>query len=170
MGATTPQLATVRPRMFAPLEPRDDAAGPVEPLTVEELPELRLRLVERRDDSAAYELDEADVVLCVGPGFTGSIPDLPGAAIGGTREVCAAGRLPRNRQIGLLGRAVAPRVLVAAGVPGDDEHLSGFVKANVVVAVDEDPACPMLTAANVGIVGDPAAVVPELVSALTPLP
>ena len=167
MGATTPQLATVRPRMFTPLEPRDDATGPVEPLTVDGLPEPRVRLVERREDSAAYELDEADVVVCIGPGFAGPLAELPGAAIGGTREVCAAGRLPRNRQIGLHGRAVAPRVLVAAGVPGDVEHLSGFVKASVVVAVDEDAASPMLAAANVGIVANPAAVLPGLVSALT---
>jgi electron transfer flavoprotein alpha subunit len=167
MGSTTPQLATVRPRMFAPLDPRDDAIGPVEPIRLPALPEPRLRALERRLDSAAYELDEADVVICIGPGFTGAIPDLPGAAIGGTREVCGAGRLPRNRQIGLNGRAVAPRVLVAAGVPGDVEHLSGFVKANVVVAVDADPRSAMLSAANVGIVADPAAALPELVSALT---
>jgi electron transfer flavoprotein alpha subunit len=167
MGATTPQLATVRPRMFAPLDPRDDADGSIEPVEVGALPEPRLRLLERREDSAAYELDEADLVVCLGPGFGGPIPDLPGAALGGTREVCAAGRLPRNRQIGLHGRAVAPRVLVAAGVPGESEHLSGFVKANVVVAVDADPASPMLNAANVGIVADPAAVLPELVTALT---
>jgi electron transfer flavoprotein alpha subunit len=167
MGATTPQLATVRPRMFAPLEPRDNATGQVEPLRPGELPEPRVRLLERREDSPAYELDEADIVVCVGPGFEGPIPELPGAAVGGTREVCATGRLPRNRQIGLHGRAVAPRVLVAAGVPGEVEHLSGFVKANVVVAVDDDPASPMLNAANVGIVADPAATVPELVSALT---
>ena len=166
MGATTPQLATVRPRMFAPLDPRDDAQGPVEPVRLKALPEPHLRLLERRDDSAAYELDEADLVVCLGPGFDAPIPDLPGA-IGGTREVCAAGRLPRNRQIGLYGRAVAPRILVAAGVPGDSEQLSGFVKANVVVAVDANPASPMLSAANVGIVADPAVVLPELVAALS---
>jgi len=167
MGATTPQLATVRSRMFAPLEPHDDASGPVEPVALPELPEPRLRAVERRADSAAYELEEADVVVCVGPGLRGEIPELPGAAIGGTREVCAAGRLPRNRQIGLHGRAVAPRILIAAGVPGDVEHLSGFVKADVVVALTDDPASAMVAAANVSIVADPGAVLPELVTALT---
>jgi electron transfer flavoprotein alpha subunit len=166
MGATTPQLATVRSRMFAPLEPRGDASGPIEPVAVPALPEPRLRPLERRTDSAAYELDEADLVVCVGPGLAGPIPDLHGAAIGGTREVCADGRVPRNRQIGLYGRSVAPGVLVAAGVPGDAEQLAGFVKANVVVAIDADPASAMLTAANVGIVADPAAVLPELVAAL----
>ena len=169
MGATTPQLATVRPRMFAPLEPREDGTGPVEQVELGPLPDDRVRLLERVDDSPGYELDEADLVVCLGPAFRGAMPDLPGAAIGGTREVCAAGRLPRNRQIGLYGRAVAPRVLVAAGVPGDVEQLSGFVNAKVVIAVDADPASPMMGAANIGIVADPAAALPELVSALTQL-
>ena len=30
---------------------------------------------------------------------------------------------------------MAPRVLFALGVPGDFEHLTGFVKADVVVAL-----------------------------------
>jgi electron transfer flavoprotein alpha subunit len=167
MGATTPQLATVRPRMFAPLEPRDDAEGTVERMEMGPLPEDRLRVVERRDDSAGYELDEAEVVVCVGPELEGDPPELPGVAVGGTREVCEAGRLPLNRHIGLYGRAVAPLVFVAAGVPGDVEHLCGCVKANVVVALNADPASPMLREANVGLVGDPAALLPELVAALT---
>jgi electron transfer flavoprotein alpha subunit len=36
----------------------------------------------------------------------------------------------------LYGRPVAPRVLVAVGVPGDFEHLTGIVKSAVVVAVN----------------------------------
>jgi electron transfer flavoprotein alpha subunit len=32
---------------------------------------------------------------------------------------------------------VAPRVLIALGVPDDFEHLTGFVKADVVVALPE---------------------------------
>ena len=43
MGATTPQLATVRPRMYEPLEPRDDAAPEVRALEHGALPEPRVR-------------------------------------------------------------------------------------------------------------------------------
>jgi electron transfer flavoprotein alpha subunit len=167
MGATTPQLATVRPRMFAPLEPRHEADGTVERLRVDALPADRLRLLERRDDSPGYELNEADVVVCAGPELATLPAELPaGTALGGTREVCDAGRLPRNRHIGLHGRAVAPLVLVAAGVPGDPEQRSGFVKARVVVALNADRASPMLQAADVGVVADPDSVLPELLDAL----
>jgi electron transfer flavoprotein alpha subunit len=68
--------------------------------------------------------------------------------------VCDAGWLPRQRQIGLNGRSVAPRLLITLGVPGDFEHLSGIVKAGVVVAVNEREDAPMLSAVDVSLVGD----------------
>src|SRR5207302_11227408 len=39
MGATTPQLATVRPRMFEPLEPRDGPAADVRDIALDALPQ-----------------------------------------------------------------------------------------------------------------------------------
>ncbi|MFN2468855.1 MAG: FAD-binding protein [Gaiellaceae bacterium] len=161
MSATTPQLATVRPRMYEPLEPRDGVEAEIVHLSVAAAPDPRLRQVERRRDSPAHGLDVADVVTVIG---AGAGPDAAvriepvaraaGAAVGGTREACAAGWIPWNRHVGLHGRAVAPRLLVAVGVGGDFEHLTGFVKAGVVFAIDTEPDAPMLRAADVGLVGD----------------
>jgi electron transfer flavoprotein alpha subunit len=132
MGATTPQLATVRPRMFAALDARD-ATAETERFDLGVIPDARLRLVDRRP-APAHDLDEHDVVVLLGPDAPdGYAPT--NVAVGGTREVCANGQLPANRHIGLYGRPAAPRVLVAVGVPGDFEHLSGIVKAGVVVAI-----------------------------------
>ena len=47
MGATTPQLATVRPRMFTALEARDESPEIVR-LELGELPASRVRLIEHR--------------------------------------------------------------------------------------------------------------------------
>ena len=141
MSRTNPQLATVRPRMFEPLEPRDVDAE-VHHVNLDRPGPGRTRLVERGAEVDAWKLDEAKIVVLVGP--DGGSPDElaaiareTGAAVGGTREVCAAGGLPWSHHVGLYGRPVAPRVLIAVGVPGDFEHLTGFVKANVVVAVPE---------------------------------
>jgi len=156
MGATTPQLATVRARMFEPLEPRD-----VEPrigrFDVGDLPPSRLQPVER-SDVPARDLDEAEVVVCLGSelrpediAHARGLAESSGAAVGGTRTVCDRGDLPRNRQVGLYGRPIAPRLLVAVGVPGDFEELTGFVKSTVIAAVNHGEA-PMLGAADVGAV------------------
>ncbi len=159
MGSRTPQLATVRPRMFEPLEPRDVAAG-VERFELGDLPEPSLQL-SVHNQAPARDLDEADVVVCIGPELD-EVPNLPrGVALGGTREVCDRGLLPRNRQLGLYGRAVAPRLLVAVGVPGDFEQLTGFVKSDVIAAINAADA-PMLQAADVGITGDWRTLLPVL--------
>ncbi|MEN3313003.1 MAG: hypothetical protein V7645_2332 [Actinomycetota bacterium] len=157
MGRTTPQLATVRPRMFNVLEPREQAAK-VERFELDPLPEPRSTVVEQRP-APAFDLDESDVVVLLGPhAATGWSPE--GVAVGGTREVCARGDLPGNRQIGLYGRPVAPRILIAVGVPGDFEQLTGIVKSAVIVSVGGGPG--MEQAADVVFRGDPGDVVRAL--------
>jgi electron transfer flavoprotein alpha subunit len=176
MGATTPQLATVRPGMFAPVEPQDDAEAERVEFQLDGLPDPRTRLVERRHepDTAGYELDGAEIVFCAGKGIGSpeAVPEIEayarrlGAAVGGSRAVADAGWLPKNRQIGLTGRAVAPRLYVAVGVRGAFEHLVGSVKAGVIAALNANERAPIFKAADVGVVGDWRETLPPLVEAL----
>ena len=166
MGATTPQLATVRPGMFAPVEPRDDADAERVDFDLVELPDPRTELVARRHepDTAGYELDGAAVVLCVGKGIGGPealreiepLAQRLGAAVGASRDVADAGWLPKNRQIGLTGRAVAPRLYLSVG----------SVKAGVIAALNANGRAPIFKAADVGLVGDWRETLPPLVGAL----
>jgi electron transfer flavoprotein alpha subunit len=141
MSRTNPQLATVRPRMFEPLEPRE-VGGEVHRVVGDGLRPARTELAERGEPLEAWRLDEAELIVLVGPD-SGPLDEIApvvresGAVLGGTREVCRAGLLPWSHHVGLFGRPVAPRVLVAVGVPGDFEHLTGFVKADVVVALPD---------------------------------
>ena len=164
MGSTTPQLATVRPRMFEPLEPKD-VDPHLERFDPGDWPDPRARRT-KHEPASARDLDEADVVVCIGPEVD-ELPRVPeGVALGGTREVCERGLLPRSRQIGLLGRPVAPRLLVAVGLAGDFEQLTGFVKANVVAAVSADRGTAMVSEADVAVIGDWRKVLPALLDAL----
>lgn len=176
MGATTPQLATVRPGMFAPVEPREDAVAEVVELETGPLPEPRTALVERVEtpETAGYELDAAAVCLCVGKGIGGpeAVPELEalaarlGGVVGASRDVTDAGWLPTNRQIGLTGRAIAPRLLFEVGVRGAFEHLVGSVRAGVIVAANANERAPIFEHADVGVVGDWRETLPPLVAAL----
>jgi electron transfer flavoprotein alpha subunit len=162
MSATTPQLATVRPRMYEPLDPRDDSEFDVRPLDLGAPPQPRVRLVDRREDRSSHLIDDADAVSVLGAGLGGpeAIPRIEaeaaavGAAVAGTREACEAGWIERTRQVGLLGRPVAPRLLVALGVRGDVEEVGGFVKAGVVVAVGAEEEAPIREAADIVVEGD----------------
>jgi electron transfer flavoprotein alpha subunit len=162
LGATTPQLATIRPRMYEPVEPRDAVDVEVRNLKIGALPEPRVRRAGGTTHRDSYRIDDADIVSLLGPGIGGPEP-IPlieegaaavGAAVAGTREVCEAGWLPLTRQVGILGRPVAPRLLVAVGVRGDEEEAAGFVKAGVVVAVGAEDGAPINEAADVIVAGD----------------
>jgi electron transfer flavoprotein alpha/beta subunit len=171
MGATTPQLATVRARMFEPLDARDETAE-IERVAIGEGSGGTATRIVARKPAPARDLDEADVVVCLGselePGdirAARALAEERGAAVGGTRTVCERGDLPRNRQLGLFGRAVAPRLLVTVGVPGDFEELTGFVKAGVIAAVNHGEA-PMLAAADVGAIIHWENAIPALAAAV----
>jgi electron transfer flavoprotein alpha subunit len=158
--------------MFVPVEPRN-GDGRSERATIAVAAQPRVQPVRRVSSEDAWRLDEADVVLCVGAvvGEEGvrraeQLAASIGAAVGGDFDACARGLLPWSRQVGLLGRQVAPRLYVGVCASGGYEHLTGSVKAQVVAAIDFEPDSPLLTAADVGLAGDWRELLPELVSAL----
>jgi electron transfer flavoprotein alpha subunit len=158
MGATTPQLATVRPRMFEPLEPRDGAEAQIEHFQLNGLPDARAAFVEQRTgDAGGHELRAADVVIYGGPrADLAQLDQIEHASVGGSHP-----DLPPQRQIGLYGHAVAPRLLVAVSVGGGPAALAGVVKAAVVVAVGEAADW-----ADVSLADEPGTVLPSLLDAL----
>ena len=166
MGATTPQMATVLPRMYDPLEPRDFETE-VQRIDLGPLPEPKVRVVERARSWSSYDLDENDAVVGVGPSVERDLLDElrdKGAAVAGTREACETGLVPRTCQVGLLGRPVAPKLYVGVGVGDDLEHWGGVVKARVIVTIgDETP-----TDADVSVSGDPRELLPILLDSVTP--
>ena len=171
MGATTPQLATVRPRMFEPLQPRD-AGADVRRIELQALPEGTTRILERAEaDPPPRRLDEADIVVAVGAGVDPAAiqeaTQRAGAEIGGDRAACAAGRVPWGAEIGLQGRSVAPRVYLAIETTPGFEHLTGSVKAGVIAAIASDAGSPLLAAADVALVGDWRELAPALLTALS---
>jgi len=155
MGATTPQLATVRARMYEPLEPRDDAQAEIRTVSLDGLPEPRVRLLaERHEAPTGLDLDAAEVVVFAGlQANLSEIEGQEGVPVGGSHP-----DLPAQREIGLYGRPVAPRLLIAIGLDGAPEDLAGFVKAAVVVAVAPQPA----EWADVTVAGHARELLPQL--------
>jgi electron transfer flavoprotein alpha/beta subunit len=158
MGSTTPQLATVRPRMYEPLEPREGAEAEVKELKLGTTAAPRMRLVDRRTGDGGIAIDEADIVLCGGEGVDLSAFARDGVAIGGSARSAA----PRQRKIGLLGRPVAPLLYVGVGVEDEPEHWAGAVKSRVIVAVGKDAPAE----ADVSVSGDFREILPTLLDSI----
>ncbi|MCY4295093.1 MAG: FAD-binding protein [Acidimicrobiaceae bacterium] len=168
------QMATVRPGVLTRRPPRRHAPQP----QVEMLPDparSSLCTVDReQDDDDVGELRRARSVVAVGVGVT---PDgyplidelraaLGGAALGATRRVTDQGWVPRGRQIGVTGHAVAPRLLVAVGCSGRFNHTVGIRNAGTLLAINSDPEAEIFDQVDIGLVGEWQSVVPELTAEL----
>jgi electron transfer flavoprotein alpha subunit len=89
-----------------------------------------------------------------------------GGELAGSRPLVERGWFPVDRQVGLSGRTVQPRLYVACGVSGQIEHIAGMRSARTVVAVNISPDAPIHREADYSVVGDLYAIVPALVDAI----
>ena len=177
LSKTTPAMATVRPGMLSQSQPDPSRQARVERLTLDADVNSRVQLVSHTgaDAAKAAALDAADIAIGVGKGIGG--PEnlhvieqlaavLDGAPLASTRDISDLGWLPRQHQVGITGRAVAPKLYFAIGIRGAFEHMVGLRKAGTIVAINIKAKAPIFKTADLGIVGDYAEVVPLLTEAL----
>lgn len=179
--AHRPQMATVRPGVFAAPERVTAGAGAGADLAAGIIiqaplaPEAALRVtVLGIEPVTGGSIAQAERLVVVGRGI-GSKKNLPlverlaellHAELGCTRPLVEAGWLDYAHQVGQTGAAVAPKLLVSIGVSGAIQHLAGFGGAETVVAINEDAAAPIFGVADYAVVGDAVEVVTELIAQL----
>lgn len=169
-----PQMATVRPGIFAAPEP--DASRPARLTEVALDPAVRgrVRTLALEPAGSTGSITQADVLVVAGRGI-GSKKNLPvvrrlaellGGEVGCTRPLVEAGWLEYHHQVGQTGVSVAPRLLIALGVSGAIQHLAGISGAETIVAVNEDASAPIFGVSQYQVVGDCIEVARELIARL----
>ncbi|MGC8562005.1 MAG: electron transfer flavoprotein subunit alpha/FixB family protein [Thermoplasmata archaeon] len=125
--------------------------------------------------SSTVDLEHAGIIVSVGRGIgkkesIDQIMPLVKAVKGelaGSRPVCLDYQwLSEDRQVGLSGRKVKPKLYIALGISGQIQHIAGMRGSKTVIAINKDKAAPIFEEADYGIVGDLFQVVPMLLKAL----
>lgn len=123
-------------------------------------------------------LDGAKLVIAGGRGIGGengfpllyALAEKLGGAVGASLPAVDAGWAPVARQVGQSGRYVSPHLYVAVGISGTPQHLAGIDPHTRIVAINRDVEAPIFTAAQIGVVADWQALLPELLAALEQAP
>ena len=176
LSKTLPNMATVRPGILTACAPDDSIEPVVNRLEVGEVVPSRVRVLRSVSDESSdgADLEGATRIVSIGKGIggpenLGPIRDLAnalGASIGATRDVADLGWLPRQYQIGLSGKAVAPELYFAVALRGPFNHTVGIQRSGTIIAINNSARSQIFRASDFGILGDWQDIVPLLTEAV----
>ncbi len=120
------------------------------------------------------DISKAEIIVAVGRGIedAANIPlaeelaQALGGVVAGSRPVIDSGWLPKDRQVGISGKIVKPKLYLALGISGAFQHVMGMKDSELIIAVNKDPEAPIFGVAHYGIVGNIFDVVPTLLDKL----
>lgn len=128
-------------------------------------------------ESTGIDLTKAEIIVSAGRGIgkkdnIDTIKKLAEAIkgeLGASRPVVDSGWVEYERQVGISGQTVSPKLYIACGISGAIQHLAGMKRSEFVVAINKDKDAPIGEVADVLIVADLNQFVPVLTEKLTSL-
>lgn len=175
----SPQMATVRPRVFNSAPRQPEAKGTIVPETIEITPNLvNAEILEFITNEASnVKLEYAEVIVAGGRGLGGpkgfellkELADELGGIVGASRACVDAGWIKYDHQVGQTGKTVRPKLYIAAGISGAIQHKVGMQESDFILAINRDPHAPIFEIATMGIVGDLYEVIPAMIKQIRAL-
>jgi electron transfer flavoprotein alpha subunit len=82
--------------------------------------------------------------------------------VAASRPLCDLKWLPYSRQVGATGKTVSPKLYLACGISGAQQHIYGMKDSQWIVAVNTDPNAAIFSVADYCVVADVRAFLPIL--------
>ncbi len=169
-------VITVRAGQFPVRE--SNRQGSIEEMdfTVEENPNKKYEGYKELE-TVGVDITQADILISIGRGIKDrknietaeKLAGLLGGVVSCSRPVVDYGWLPAERQVGLSGKTVRPKLYLAIGISGAFQHVVGMKEAKMVVAINKNIEAPIFTIAHYAIVDDMVNVLPVLIRKIAEL-
>jgi electron transfer flavoprotein alpha subunit len=151
-------LVTMVPGAYKVDQGKSDQTPAIEVIEPQ-VQDLRIKLVDYIEpDSEDIDISKVELLVAVGRGLQNQtdleLVEELAAGLGG--QVCASrpiidqGWLPSSRLVGKSGKNVAPKVYLAMGISGAPEHVQAIGEADLIIAINTDPAAPIYNIAQYG--------------------
>lgn len=167
-----PQLCTVRYKIFSAPERQEIPSGEIHKFLVkEEHLDTKIKIVEVTKKEVEEDISEAEVIVAVGRALKNAkdieifqeLADLLNGKLACTRPIIENGTLGAKKQIGLSGRTVKPKLIIACGIQGAVQFTAGMNSSDTIIAINSDESAAIFNIAHYGIVGDMYEIVPKLI-------
>ncbi len=170
-----PQMATVRYKVMDPaVQQRRPNAKVVHCRLSKAQLNSRSTVLSTAVKPPEENIADAEVIVAAGRGLKNRqdlqlaqrLADLLGGQLGVTRPLVEMGWAQHSQQIGLSGRTVRPKLLITVGVSGAIQFSASISGAELIFAINNDPAAPIFETAHYGMVGDLYEILPKAISRL----
>jgi electron transfer flavoprotein alpha subunit len=117
-------------------------------------------------------------VVCGGKGLGGpegarllqELAAALGAQVAGTRGAVEAGYVPPEREVSARGTSSAPDLYIGVGVAGSMDHTDAMRQSRMIVAINHSADAPLMSLADVALVGNLHEILPALIARLSKRP
>ncbi|MCR4880698.1 MAG: electron transfer flavoprotein subunit alpha/FixB family protein [bacterium] len=173
LSRTTPQMATVRPKVFKMNEPNYENKPEIEEISVN-LDDVTDNIEELNFVPKTFEdtpIDEAEIIVAAGRGakepetveLVKKFADKIGGKFAVSRSLVDLGLFKNDIQVGQTGKTVTPKIYIACGISGAIQHIEGMKNSGTIIAINNDKDAPIFKIADFGIVGDLNKILPKLI-------
>lgn len=167
-----PQMATVRYKIMNAPARQETESGIIVDCSIEaEKLASHVEVLELIEKAREEMIENAEVLVVAGRGCRKDdleqieyLAELLGGQSACTRPLVESGWMPANKQIGLSGRTVRPKLILTFGVSGAVQFTAGMDHSDNIFAINSDPQAPIFKTANYGLVGDLHVILPDLIS------
>lgn len=172
---TRPQFATVRYKvMNAPVR-SDEVTGEIVTRKIPQgVAESKASCVSVVPVPPKQSISDAEILVVGGRGLQKEadldmikeLAKLLGGDWAVTRPLVEKGWTTNDRQIGLSGRTVRPRLIITCGVSGAIQFTACMNGSDHIVSINTDKDAPIFEVAHIGVVGDLYEIIPNLINQL----